>query len=155
MSGDKLSKNGLDKPENERETNLIRPTALVIERGVVCLENGVVNHMDKEARQTISCEQQDGGIERSSTLVTPRNCHVETTEDAELSEEEDEHHIKDEEGNAAVGGACGGTLGFDEKSLIKSQSCPCTESGDVASPAPNYFCRSKGCGGGPVGFDGH
>ncbi|CAK9233237.1 unnamed protein product [Sphagnum troendelagicum] len=125
----------------------------------VCLENGVVIHMDKEARQTISCEQQDGGIERSSTLVTPRvttpNCHVETTEDAELSEEEDEHHIKDEEGNAAVGGACGGTLGFDEKSLIKSRSCPCTESGDVASPAPNYFCRRKGCGSGPLGFDGH
>jgi len=144
MSGDKLSKNGLDKPENERETNLIRPTALVIERGVVCLENGVVNHMDKEARQTISCEQQDGGIERSSTLVTPRNCHVETTEDAELSEEEDEHHIEDEEGNAAVGGACGGTLGFDENSLIKSRSCRCTESGDVALPAPNYFCRRKG-----------
>ncbi|CAK9856451.1 unnamed protein product [Sphagnum jensenii] len=129
--------------------------ALVIERGVVCLENGVVNHMDKETRQTISCEKQDGGIERSSTLVTPRNCHVETTEDAELSEEEDEHHIEDEEGNAAVGGACGGTLGFDEKSLIKSRSCPYTESGDVASPAPNYFRRRKGCGGGPLGFDGH
>jgi hypothetical protein len=110
MSGDKLSKNGLDKPENERETNLIRPTALVIERGVVCLENGVVNHRDKEARQTISCEQRDGGNERSSTLVTPRNCHVETTEDAELSEEEDEHHIKDKEGNAAVGGLVGGLL---------------------------------------------
>ncbi len=111
--------------------------------------------MDKEARQTISCEQQDGGNERSSTLVTPRNCHVETTEDAEFSEEEDEHHIKDKEGNAAVGGACGGTLGFDEKSLIKSWSCPCTESGDVASRAPNYFRRRKGCGGGPLGFDGH
>jgi len=153
MSGDKLSKNGLDKPENERETNLIRPTALMIERGVVCL--GVVNHMDKEARQTISCEQWDGGNERSGTLVTPRNCHMETTEDAVLSEEEDEHHIEDKERNAAVGGACGATLGFDEKSLIKSQSCPCTESGNIASPAPNYFRRRKGCGGSPLGFDGH
>jgi hypothetical protein len=155
MSGDKLSKNGLDKPENERETNLIRPTALVTERGLVCLENGVPNHMDKEARQTISCEQGDGGNERSGTLIAPRNCHVETTEDAELSEEEDEHHIEDREGNAAAGEACGGTLGFDEKSLIKSQSCPCTESGDVASPAPIYFRRRKGCGCGPLGFDGH
>jgi len=155
MSGDKLSKNGQDKPENERETNLIRPTALVTERGLVCLENGVANHMDKEARQTISCEQRDGGNERSGTPIAPGNCHVETTEDAELSEEEDEHHIEDREGNAAAGGACGGTLGFDEKSLIKSQSCPCTESGDVASPAPIYFRRRKGCGHGPLGFDGH
>ncbi|CAK9232059.1 unnamed protein product [Sphagnum troendelagicum] len=155
MSGDKLSKNGLDKPENERETNLIRPTALVTERGLVCLENGVAKHMDKEARQTISCEQGDGGNERSGTLIAPGNCHVETTEDAELSEEEDEHHIEDREGNAAAGEVFGGTLGFDEKSLIKSQSCPCTESGDVASPAPIYFCRRKGCGGGPLGFDGH
>ncbi|CAM6010223.1 unnamed protein product [Sphagnum balticum] len=155
MSGDKLSKNGLDKPENERETNLIRPTALVTERGLVCLENGVANHMDKETRQTISCEQGDGGNERSGTVIAPKNCHVETTEDAELSEEEDEHHIEDREGNAAAGGVCGGTLGFDEKSLIKSQSCPCTESGDVASPAPIYFRRRKGCGGGPLGFDGH
>jgi hypothetical protein len=155
MSGDKLSKNGQDKPENERETNLIRPTALVTERGLVCLENGVANHMDKEARQTISCEQGDGGNERSGTPIAPGNCHVETTEDAELSEEEDEHHIEDREGNAAAGGACGGTLGFDEKSLIKSQSCPCTESGDVTSPAPIYFRRRKGCGHGPLGFDGH
>jgi hypothetical protein len=95
ISGDKLSKNGLDKPENERETNLIRPTALVTERGLVCLENGVANHMDKEARQTISCEQGDGGNERSGTRIAPRNCHVETTR------------------------------------------------------------RRKGCGGGPLGFDGH
>jgi hypothetical protein len=33
MSRDKLSKNGLDKLKNERETNVIRPTALVTERG--------------------------------------------------------------------------------------------------------------------------
>ncbi len=33
MSRDKLSKNGFDKLKNERETNLIRPTALVTERG--------------------------------------------------------------------------------------------------------------------------
>jgi hypothetical protein len=29
MSGDKLSENGLNKPENEIETNFIRSTALV------------------------------------------------------------------------------------------------------------------------------
>jgi hypothetical protein len=50
MSRDKLSKNGLDKLKNERETNIIWPTALVTERGVMCLENGVANHMDKEAK---------------------------------------------------------------------------------------------------------
>jgi hypothetical protein len=44
----------------------------------------------------------------------------ETTKDAGLFEEEDEHHIKDTKGNVATSGACGGTPGFDEKSLIKS-----------------------------------
>jgi hypothetical protein len=39
--------------------------------------------------------------------------------------------------------------------LIKNQSCPYIESRNVASPTPNYFHRRKGCGGGPLGFDGH
>jgi hypothetical protein len=121
----------------------------------MCLENGVANHMDKEARQIISCEQRDGGNERSGTLIALRNCHVETTKDVELSEEEDEHHIKNMERNVVTCGACGGIVGFDEKSLIKSRNCPCTKSRDVASPAPSYFCIKKGCGGVPLGFVKH
>jgi hypothetical protein len=53
----------------------------------VCLENGVANHMNKETRETFNCKQQDGGNERSNTLVVLRNCHVETTEDAKLSKD--------------------------------------------------------------------
>jgi hypothetical protein len=155
MYGDKLSKNGLDKPENERETKLIKPTTLVIERGVMCLENGVANHMDKEARQIISREQRDGGNERSGTHVVLKNYHVETTKYVELFEEEDEHHIENMERNAVTGGACGGIVGFDEKSLIKSRNCPCTESRDVASSVPKYFHIKKGCGGVPLGFARH
>jgi hypothetical protein len=59
------------------------------------------------------------------------------------------------EGNVAANGACGWTLGFDEKSLIENWSCPSIESRNVASPTPNYFHRRKGCGGGPLRFDGH
>jgi len=83
MSGDKLSKNGLDKPKNEKETNIMA----LVTKGVVCLENGVENHMNKEARQTFNYEHWDGGNERSNTFLAPRNCHVETTEDAKLSED--------------------------------------------------------------------
>ncbi len=53
----------------------------------MCLENGVVNCMNKEEKQTFHCEQQDGGNERSDTLVAPRNCHVETIEDVKFFEE--------------------------------------------------------------------
>jgi len=43
--------------------------------------------MNKEERQTFNCEQQDGRNERSNTLVTLKNCHVETIEDVELFED--------------------------------------------------------------------
>ncbi len=43
--------------------------------------------MNKEKTQTFNREQQDGGNERSDTLVAPRNCHVDTTKDVEFFED--------------------------------------------------------------------